>query len=618
LISLKTFNLKLNTACKNIFFCRRIKEAMVFDIQVLPPELQNQIAAGEVVERPSSVLKELVENGLDAGATRISALIEGGGQTLIRVEDNGQGMAPDQLPQAMTRHATSKITAFKDLLNIASFGFRGEALPSIGSVSRMQIRSIREGQKEGAELDVEFGLLGQVKPIPFREGTSIQVRDLFANTPARLKFLKTQQTEAKRCQETMCRFALANPDIAFTFISNDRTVYDFPSGQDLLARLHRIWPPSIAERLIEVETREGDYAISGFIGHPETAQGRGDRIVFFVNRRPVQDKTLISALRQAFKGRLLHKEYPQAVLFLDIPSREVDVNVHPAKQEVRFRDEKRVFSLLHKGVASALARSSFQVEPNPASTQSSVPPKESRYKFQTFEDFAAPGAHETPSDVDHQDRHTDNGVPSETADAHGETFPQQSVPHEPPRPEVQGLTYLGQIHNNYLLLSTIRGELVVIDQHAAHERILYHRFSTQGEQGAKRPLAVPVQRALHPSEEEHLERVIPALRRIGFELDHSRAGTVLVRAVPVHLDPARAKELLDQILGQQVNSQEELWQMMACRQAIKAGETLSAQEALELIRLWTCTPQKEYCPHGRPAVVALGEQDLERMFKRQG
>ncbi|MDZ7760228.1 MAG: DNA mismatch repair endonuclease MutL [Desulfovermiculus sp.] len=590
-------------------------------IQVLPPELQNQIAAGEVVERPSSVLKELMENSLDAQASRILADIQGGGQSLIRVEDNGLGMGPQDLIQAMTRHATSKIATFQDLLSIASFGFRGEALPSIGSVSRMRLRSIPAGHSDGAELDVEFGVLSEVKPIPFREGTSIQVRDLFANTPARLKFLKTQQTEAKRCQEVVSRFALANLDTAFSFISNQRTVLDFSAEQSLAERLQGIWPPGITDRLLQVQARDEDYSLTGYIGHPETAQARGDRMLFFVNKRPVQDKMLISALRQAFKGRLLHKEYPQAVLFLRIPSREVDVNVHPAKLEVRFRDEKRVFSLLHHGVGKALDSStSRDGQPKPeASSRAGFVPPEPQYTFHTFEDFLPPQAAETRPETNQPSPWPSESTLEESPQSQSQDH-DPDVPHlaAPARFSVQGFTYLGQIQNTYLLLISKPGDLILVDQHAAHERILYHRSSTQGQSGQKRSLALPMHRPLHPSEKERLSRIAPMLRRLGFELDNSQPGAVLIRAVPAHLDPAKAKGLLDQILGEQADSQEDLWQMMACRQAIKSGEVLSDQEALELIQLWIATPNKEYCPHGRPAMIALGVSDLERMFKRRG
>ncbi len=585
-------------------------------IQILPLELQNQIAAGEVVERPASVLKELIENALDAGATRIVAAIDGGGQTKILVEDNGYGMGPEELPQAMTRHATSKIRTFQDLLHIASFGFRGEALPSIGSVSRMHIRSIHKGQTEGAELSIEFGLLSEVKPVPFREGTSIQVRDLFANTPARLKFLKTQQTEAKRCQETVCRFALANPEIAFTFVSNDRIVSEFQEGQTRFQRLQVLWPRTITDRLLTVQAADQEYALSGYIGHPETAQGRGDRILFFVNQRPVQDKMLTSALRQAFKGRLLHKEYPQAALFLQIPSREVDINVHPAKLEVRFRDEKRVFSLLHQGITAALAQESSRMDNVQPGADPEDHDPQPTYKFQTFKEFITPQADEN---LEHVLEGFDSQRSGDFAqqESQGAMLAAEPAP-SPDRHGIDGITYMGQIQKSYLLLTSSQGELLVLDQHAAHERILYHRLTTQGEQGMKRPLAIPMHRALHSSEESHLTSITPLLRRMGFDLDCSQSGTVLIRAVPVHLDPSRARELLDQILAQQTESQEDLWQLMACRQAIKAGEALSTQEALELIQLWLDTPEKEFCPHGRPAVITMGTKELERMFKRRG
>ncbi len=589
---------------------------MPSSILILSPELQNQIAAGEVVERPSSVLKELMENSLDAGATRIQTAIQGGGQSLIQVEDNGWGMSPDQLPQAMARHATSKISTFRDLLRIESFGFRGEALPSIGSVSRMCLRSIQADQSEGAELKVEFGLLSEVKPVPFREGTSIQVKDLFANTPARLKFMKTQHTEVKRCQEAVYRFALANLKASFILTSNERKVLDFPAGQSLVHRLQSIWPPGITDKLLEVDGGDDEYLLSGYVGHPEAAQTRGDRILFFVNQRPVQDKMLISALRQAFKGRLLSKEYPQAALFLQIPGQEVDVNVHPAKLEVRFRDEQRVFKLLHQAVAQALNSSLFQVptEHHASQTRTETVSFDPKYKFHTFEDYLAPQTAESHA----EDR---DSASSPTANAGSQAQIKavscdQASTHAPSNLKAGEYSYLGQIQNNYLLLTSRTGELILVDQHAAHERILYHRFSTQGQTGQQRPLALPMQRALHPSEEDRLHRIAPAMRNMGFVLDRSQAGAVLIRAVPAHLDPSQARDFLDQILHEQSESQDELWQTMACRQAVKAGDTLSAQEALELIQHWLSTPDKEYCPHGRPAMITLRAKDLERMFKR--
>ena len=588
---------------------------MPSSILILSPELQNQIAAGEVVERPSSVLKELIENSLDAGATRIQTVIQGGGQSLIQVEDNGWGMSPEQLPQAMARHATSKISTFRDLLHIESFGFRGEALPSIGSVSRMRLRSIQAGHSEGAELQVEFGLLSEVKPVPFREGTSIQVKDLFANTPARLKFMKTQPTEVKRCQEAVYRFALANLKASFILTSNERKILDFAAGQSLVHRLQSIWPPGITDKLLEVDGRDEEYILSGYIGHPDAAQARGDRILFFVNQRPVQDKMLISALRQAFKGRLLSKEYPQASLFLQIPGQEVDVNVHPAKLEVRFRDEQRVFKLVHHAVAEALNNSLFQVptENHASSAGTGAASFEPKYKFHTFEDYLGPQVAES---------HAESGD-SVSSPGNAGSQPQiKPVSCEQARTNVSSslnngeYTYLGQIQNNYLLLTSRTGELILLDQHAAHERILFHRFSTQGQSRQQRPLALPMQRALHPSEEDRLSRIAPAMRNMGFVLDRSQDGAVLIRAVPAHLDPSQARDFLEQILHEQSESQDELWQTMACRQAVKAGDTLSAQEALELIQLWLSTPDKEYCPHGRPAMISLGAKELERMFKR--
>ncbi len=662
-------------------------------IRVLPPELQNQIAAGEVVERPASVLKELVENSLDAGATRIEVAIDGGGRTLLSVADDGWGMTPEELPLAVTRHATSKIASMEELSGIESFGFRGEALPSIASVSSCTITSRHEAFDEGAFLRIESGRIVERGPAAMPRGTRIEVRDLFAAVPARLKFLKSEAVETKRATELFCRAALSRLDVAMKLSVGGRTALRFPADQKLIARLAGMWPPAVTDELFEMEYALGPIRIHGVLGKPLKAQGKADRMLFYVNGRAVLDRVLLSAVREAYKGRLLAREYPQVVIFLELPPEDVDVNVHPAKTEVRFRDEQAVFLNLRRAVGQALDRALvLRTVPAPepwVKRDGEAPKFPARRDF--LDELARAGApipsqtvpmgeavreappassgrpdgsaltaapvgeappvrvtpaqaaadnrrHGQPAPVRHLDppavaRHERGqalpaapGTEPRSASAPGPDGTQApSVPAEPLRARAPeelepalppGIRYLGQFADTYLLVDLGR-ELVLVDQHAAHERVLYAAMEASGSRGDSRPVGIPVETTLHPSEQAKLRELHNELRAIGFLLESPRPGVVAITGAPPGLSLGQAREYLSAALSGQSKSLQDLWILMSCKTAVKAGTKLADDEAVALLSQWAKAPDRDYCPHGRPVTVRFGLREMEKMFKRK-
>jgi DNA mismatch repair protein MutL len=640
-------------------------------IRILPPELQNQIAAGEVVERPASVLKELVENSLDAGAARIDVAIEGGGRTLLSVADDGWGMTPEELPLAVTRHATSKIASMAELASIASFGFRGEALPSIASVSTFTLASRHEAFDEGAIIKVESGRIVERGPAALAKGTRIEVRDLFAAVPARLKFLKAEPTETKRATDVFCRTALARLDVAMKLSVGGRTSLRFPAGQTLLARLSGIWPPAVTDDLFEMDYALGPIRVHGILGKPLKAQAKADRMLFYVNGRAVLDRVLLAAVREAYKGRLLSREYPQAVLFLEIPPEDLDVNVHPAKTEVRFRDEQAVFVNLRRAVGQALDKNLVLrtvPAPEPWVRQDAEGPKfSSRLDFlgelaradapspgQTTP-MAGPGRETSslprtgaPTASGRLGDPGPAGVPGASGPMVAEAGPpvRQSplrhpdppavVRHERgeeaavPEPDIlrartaeelepalpPGVRYLGQFADTYLIVDLGR-ELVLVDQHAAHERVLFAAMEASGHRGHSRPVGIPVEVPLHASEAARLRELFPELRAMGFVLETPRPGMVAVTGAPPTLSVGQAREYLAAALSGQSKTLRDLWVLMSCKTAIKAGTRLADDEAVALLAQWAKAPERDYCPHGRPVTVRFGPREMEKMFKRR-
>lgn len=669
-------------------------------IRLLPPELRNQIAAGEVVERPASVLKELVENSLDAGAARIDVRLENGGQALIRVQDDGCGIPADELELSVTRHATSKIASMDDLERIRSYGFRGEALPSIASVSRFRIVSAWQGpdnQSAAHCVEVEHGRLLASSPAALHKGTIVEVRDLFSNIPARLKFLKTPATEFKRAQDWLARLALARAEVGFSLHSGEREALHFLPGQTLRDRLALLWPRLIVEALRPFEGERHGIRVHGLAALPTVSQPRGDRILLFVNNRSVTDKRLLAAVREAYKGRLTSRDYPQVALFVDMDPREVDVNVHPAKSEVRFRDESAVFSAcLHamqgalvtsftaaledeasdgavapglfadgpstSGPAGGLSGGLFAGRENPAGTapapeaaaprprgfwgrlddppllarpETSSPPgvPEEDWRVSAPPDWSAAPRVFAPVEEDaapygppaeHSFPPKPASAPASMPDAawSGRVPEPPTVSATAPEPRereplrVGPLSYLGQAADTYLVLRDAEGALLLLDQHAAHERVLYTRLRRGGFAGTGQCLALPLELDLHPAEQERFQQLRERLESLGFVLECTD-GTLLVRAMPPVLSRAEARDFLREALAGRKDDLAGMFISMSCKGAIKAGQRLTDDEAAGLLRQWLAVPEREYCPHGRPCVLRWDAAALEKFFKRR-
>jgi DNA mismatch repair protein MutL len=595
-------------------------------IRRLSPTLVNQIAAGEVIERPASAVKELVENAVDAGATDIEVALEGGGAQLIRVRDNGTGMGREDLALAVERHATSKLPN-DDLLAIHYLGFRGEALPSIGSVARLSIRSRARGAAEAWEITVEGGQVGNIKPAAQNDGTVVEVRDLFYAVPARLKFLKTARSELHHIVDVIERLAMAHPDIRFRLSHEGRTLRDFPAlaGDWFHAepqRLEKILGAGVAANIVPVAGERNGVRVSGFAGLPTFHRGSAQAQYLFVNRRPVRDRLLLGVVRAAYQDVLARDRHPVVALFLDVPTEAVDVNVHPAKAEVRFRDTQGVRGLLLGSLKAAL----FSVSQRASTTVAS-----SALAAFTPEMPARPFMSSSPAPMLY-----DSAI-SASLWRHAPPMPSAPAARgnlalvEPERVAEAENFPLGaavaQLHQTYIVAETHDG-LVLVDQHAAHERLMYEKFkSDMMREGVKRQaLLIPEMVEL---EEAALERLMARQAEwagLGLMLESFGERVVLVREIPSLLGDTDVaglvRDLADDLalyetgmaLGDRLES---ILSTMACHGSVRAGRRLTLSEMNALLRQMEATPYSGQCNHGRPTYVELKRRDVEKLFGRR-
>jgi DNA mismatch repair protein MutL len=611
-------------------------------IRRLPPEAVNRIAAGEVVERPAAAVKELVENALDAGARHVGVRIERGGLGLIAVEDDGGGIARDELALAVERHATSKLVAGDggavDLLNIHTMGFRGEALPSIGAVARLAIVSKARGAGEAWSIEVEGGALNAVKPSAWAalsdSGTRVEVRDLFFSTPARLKFMKSERAEMMAVTDVVKRLAMARPDVAFSLEHDGRmnlrlSAERDPENEGRRARLAAILGAEFAPNCIALDQTRGDVRMSGFAGLPTFSRGTREHQHLFVNGRPVKDKLIVGAVRAAYHDLLARDRHPVAALFLDLPPGDVDVNVHPAKTEVRFRDAALVRGLIVGALSHALAGAGHRASTTTAQSALSAvrayeAPQPGLRMWGVAEERLA-GEFAMPSG--RVDSWTAGASPADFGDA---------APSPPARaPAVQDddtqCFPLGaaraQIHETYIVAQTEDG-IVIVDQHAAHERLVYERMKAMLSNGGVRrqALLIPEVVELDPSEAEAIAARAEELGQLGLVIEPFGPGAILVRETPAllgHIDAAGLlRDLADDVaeLGDAHALKERLEDVcssMACHGSVRAGRRLTADEMNALLRQMEATPFSGQCNHGRPTYVELKLADIEKLFGRR-
>ena len=603
-------------------------------IQLLSPELANKIAAGEVVERPASVVKELVENAIDAGATRVDVALLDAGKTLIRVADNGSGIPAAELPLAFEAHATSKLSRAEDLFNILTNGFRGEALASIQSVSRARITSRPPGTAAASTLESSGGSLSAVHESAGDFGTVVEIRDLFFNVPARRRWLKGDGTEFSHVVELMQAIAAANPEIGFSLTHGERKAFDVPAGQQHLERVRALYGDRFKDGLLEIHEHETYGRLDAFIAPPAVHRPNSKGLQLFVNRRPIKDRSLVQAVILAYREFLPPGRYPVAVLFLTLDPESIDVNVHPAKTEIRLLEQNRIFSLIKSALSERLINAGLL----PAIKLESPPMPQARpdSPFEPDWDVARPRMFDQQSELRARDaEHRWEDARRVLDEAVGPTVARFEVRPEAgspaPKPALGSLLTqakaLFQVGATYLVVEVADG-MVVIDQHAYHERILYWLLENRiaGQPIEKQRLLIPMPLELSLAAAELAAEHTGTLLEFGFELAPFGHEAWALRAAPKYSVGRKHQEVVQEILeelaqGRKPATPQELRksmvEMVACKAAIKAGDVLEPQQIKNLLHLGESVPHTFSCPHGRPTTYKLGFHDLEKIFHRR-
>ena len=626
----------------------------------LPTHIANLIAAGEVVERPASVVKELLENAVDAGASKVTVEIRDGGMTFLRVTDDGCGMTAEDARTAFLRHATSKLRTAEDLAAIMTMGFRGEALAAIASVSRVDIMTKTAGAISGTSLHLEAGNITEEEEVGCPEGTTILVRDLFFNTPARMKFMKTDTVEAGKVTAAVQMQALAHPGVAFRFLRDGKEVLSTPGNGQMNAAVYCVYGRESAQ-MVEVSSRWEKYTLTGFVSKPTQARPSRAMQTFFVNGRPVKSRLLTAALEEAYRNQMMVGKFPSCVLHLTMPANTVDVNVHPAKTEVKFLSEQTVFDCVHYGVLGALNKTpdrpqmtfkprQEQPAPAPQPRETAVQAKkEDFYRTMSADAFkkyasalqnaprpspeaaAAAAAKLERTSLPVQERVF---IPRPAETPVPQPKPQQSAPPKPepvpepeqveiPLPQAAPWRMVGELYRTYILVE--QGEdAFLIDKHAAHERILFDKLRAERQETASQLLLSPVTCRLRPDSKAVLLENTAILEEMGFEAQDFGENTLLLRRIPMDLSPESGSEVLEELAedlaaGRREDRdtlRDELLHTVACKAAIKAGWRNDEQELLRLVEQVMRREDLKYCPHGRPICVSLSKKQLEKQFRR--
>ena len=613
----------------------------------LSPHIANLIAAGEVVERPASVVKELLENAVDAGASQITLEIRDGGMTFLRVTDNGCGMSAEDVKTAFLRHATSKLKTAEDLAAIVTMGFRGEALAAVASVSRIDVMTKTPGAISGTSLTLEAGIITEESEAGCPDGTTIIVRDLFFNTPARMKFMKSDTVEGSKVAAAVQMQALAHPEVAFRFLRDGKEVLATPGTGSLEAAVYCVYGRD-SGRLVPLESKWDGYTLSGFVSKPTDARPSRALQTFFVNGRPVKSRIMIAALEEAYRNQIMTGKFPACVLHLTLPANAVDVNVHPAKTEVKFLNEKAVFDCIHYGVLGALNKTpdrpqvQFQkpAAPAPAPATAKPAPKQENFfrtmSAQEYKNFAT-AVKEAPKPSPLAAAAVAAAVEQTAIPPVRETvqIPRPApIPAPAPEPEPEQVVieampqdipwrYVGELYNSYILVEQGE-EAYLIDKHAAHERILFEKLKANQEAISAQTLLTPISHRSSPDEIAILLDNQALLEELGFEIQEFGENTLLIRQIPMDLDSSQAVDALQTLAADLLNGRkerktsvrDELLHTVACKAAIKAGWKSSEAELLELAKQVLSREDLKHCPHGRPICVSLSKKQLEKQFKR--